>query len=43
LNRIEGQRGALAPHMLDLLRDYFRSDVAKVETLLARDLRHWLA
>ena len=42
-NRVDAPRTPLSPQMKAELSEYFRADVAVVESLLSRDLRHWLA
>lgn len=42
VNVQNGARGALRPAFRQELQDYFAPDVAKLGTLLGRDLAHWL-
>jgi len=43
LNRVERQRAPISSEMRRLLRDYFQSDIERLQRLIGRDLRHWLA
>jgi Sulfotransferase domain len=42
LNRIERQRPLINSEMRMILRNYFRSDIERLELLIERDLSHWL-
>lgn len=42
-NRIDRGRPVLAAQVKDKLKRYFAADIALLETILRRDLRHWLA
>jgi Sulfotransferase domain len=41
-NRVDASRIPLSPQMKAELSEYFRADIAVVESLLGRNLRHWL-
>ncbi|MGH6945509.1 MAG: sulfotransferase family protein [Geminicoccaceae bacterium] len=42
-NTIKAERRAPDPAVLQMLRNHFRDDVARLSALLRRDLGHWLA
>ncbi len=42
-NRIERSRAPVDSQTRAMLRDYFRPDIERLQTLIGRDLAHWLA
>ena len=42
LNRVERPRSQIDPLLASKLRDYFKSDVKKLQGLIGRDLNHWI-
>jgi hypothetical protein len=41
-NRVERPRAAVSPQMRQMLRNTFAADIALLQRLIGRDLRHWL-
>jgi hypothetical protein len=42
-NRVNRERSATDQQMRSVLRDYFKSDIERLQALIGRDLKHWLA
>jgi sulfotransferase family protein len=43
LNKVDRRRAPIDPKMKVRLHDYFVADIRRLETLIGRDLSHWLA
>lgn len=41
LNRVDRPRAPISPDMRQLLQNFFRSDIERLERLIGRDLSHW--
>ena len=42
-NCVDRKRNLVDPGMRAVLREYFKPDIERLQTLIGRDLRHWLA
>jgi hypothetical protein len=42
-NRVDRRRAPIDPQMRAILRDYFRPDIERLQVLIGRDLKRWLA